>query len=79
MITRLILCHEYWVVEGLRKNLGVVHKWDHAILNIFGPLPHRHACYYWGPSTVVTKSLTVTSFMDDPLRVLKLCSEGKLL
>ncbi len=36
------------------------------------PPPHRHVFYYWGISTVVTKSLTpsplktVTSFMDDP-------------
>jgi hypothetical protein len=35
------------------------------------PLPHRHAFYYLGSNTVVTKSLnpstkTMTSFLDDP-------------
>ncbi len=52
----------------------VVHKWRHAILNIFWPpFPLRHAFYYWGLATVVTKpstlspDKTLTSFMADPL------------
>ena len=47
---------------------GVVRKLRHTI---FDPLPHRHAFYYKGLCTGVTKSLTpplktVTSFMEDP-------------
>ncbi len=54
-----------------KYRLGVVHKWRHAILNIFLTLlPHRHAFYYCGLSTIVTKSLTPSL----PLRPLHLWS-----
>ncbi len=43
--------------------LGVVHKWRHLNLDIFcHPTPNRHAFYYRGLSTVVTKSLTSSIF-----------------
>jgi hypothetical protein len=64
-----------------KTSLGVVHKWRHAILDIFWPLfPLSSRFFYWGlgivsqnhwplPSTIVTYRHLWTSIMDDPLSV----------
>ncbi len=67
-------CHYWGIMGQLRappEYQGVMEKnfvknWKGSSMNdviqfwtfVWPLLPHRHAIYYWGPSTVVTKALT---------------------